>query len=221
MNGEERQEDARIERLHDYLDGLLSDDDARAVEEELERDTELRAECEALRALLDEAAHLPKSIAPSRDLWVGIERRIADQPRKRSRVVVGAWLATAAAVLLTVMVAGDAWKRPRQDTGPPVIVTIGPPPAPVDQGDFRFAVNEYRQARETLAAAFLERRDTLSSETVSVVESNLAIIAEAIAEIETALQSAPDNGTLQELLVAAYRKEVDLLQETTELIEVL
>src|SRR5262249_59112171 len=55
--------------LDDYVDGLLSEADFQEVELHLASCAECRHEERLLRALLAQAAALPRELAPGRDLW--------------------------------------------------------------------------------------------------------------------------------------------------------
>ncbi|MFL5579218.1 MAG: zf-HC2 domain-containing protein [Gemmatimonadaceae bacterium] len=112
------------ELLPDYLDGTLGELDRLAVEQHL-------AGCPAcgplvadVRGIVAEAAALP-ALQPSRDLWAGIEARIATPvvsigadaaPARRSRFASRGWLA-AAAVLLVVTTAGVTYEVTRRMAG--------------------------------------------------------------------------------------------------------
>lgn len=203
--------DDRERRLNDYIDGLLSPEAAREVEAELARDPEFRAEEQALRALLAEAAHLPKEIAPERDLWAGIAFQLGEQrdPRpERPRSVFSRYrYAVLAASLAAVFLAGIYFARmpyPGELNG-----SAGANLVALDA--------EYARARTVLTQALDESRDRLSPETVAVVDENLAIIADAVGEILGALEKDPGNPQLIRSLVAAYDKEVDLLKRAAQL----
>jgi hypothetical protein len=66
-------------RLHDYVDGLLSTSERVAVEQHLETCLDCRGELEFLNSLLRQVAALPQSIEPPRDLWPEIASRIASK----------------------------------------------------------------------------------------------------------------------------------------------
>lgn len=68
------------EQLNDYVDGLLSSDEQRAVESHLSACSECREELDSVKRLLRRSSQLPKTIRPERDLWQGIERRIREVP---------------------------------------------------------------------------------------------------------------------------------------------
>jgi anti-sigma factor RsiW len=69
-----------LERLDDYVGGELPEVDRLAVQAHLAACESCRAEAEALRELVRQAATLPRGIAPPRDLWQGIAERI--EPRR-------------------------------------------------------------------------------------------------------------------------------------------
>jgi len=72
-------EEAR-ERMHDALDGELSDLDKQAFDRALENDAALRAEYEDLRRLLDEARSLGAEPAVSGvDLLSGVQQRLRER----------------------------------------------------------------------------------------------------------------------------------------------
>ncbi|MCC6488143.1 MAG: hypothetical protein IT364_11650 [Candidatus Hydrogenedentes bacterium] len=203
--------DDREIRLNDYIDGLLSPEAAREVEVELARDPEYRAEEQALRELLAEAARLPKEIAPERDLWSGIALQLGEQESPRAERPKSAFsrfrYAVLAASLAAMFLAGIYFARmpyPGEHNGNAVADLIA-----LDA--------EYAQARTVLTQALDESRDRLSPETVAVVDENLAIIAEAVGEIRGALEKDPGNLQLIRSLVAAYDQEVDLLKRATQL----
>ena len=69
-----------------------------------------------------------------------------------------------------------------------------------------------RDAFLTLAL-LAERQDEVSQETLAVIEENLRILDQAIAQIHTALDEDPGSRNLNQLLAARYRQEVGLLSQ--------
>ncbi len=63
-------------RLNDYLEGLVTEDVARAVEVHLAACEGCSGRLEALTLLLSELAGLPDAAAPTRDLWSGVRAGI-------------------------------------------------------------------------------------------------------------------------------------------------
>jgi len=219
-----------IERLlNDYVDGLLSEEDARAVEKELEANPQLRKTEGELRGLLASARRLPKSIEPDRDLWEGIQRRLQPKwsgARPRFRPIgfipILRFALPAAAVATVLVVSGlSLWTGLRPD---PVPLTdqsyldnsLG---VQIVSAELQKVEADHRSAVTVLREALDESKQSLSPETVRVIEENLEVIDEAIEEIRAALQEDPGNECLFHSLVATYNKEVDLLQQAVRLPE--
>jgi hypothetical protein len=217
-------------KMDDYLDGLLPENERRALEASLAVNAELRAELAALRALRDAAAALPRAIAPDRDLWLeiaaGVDASREKDPdtivtfrrpaRANRRVSTWSYLVAAAAVLVLML-------------GAPVMLNRGQPhsiapaeraavaPAPAGDEELRRVAAQYVEARNQLAALLAQRRNDIAPETLAVVEENLSTIALAVSQIETALALQPDSPKLERMLYTAYRSEVDLLRQAVEL----
>lgn len=68
------------ERLNDYLDGLLTGEQVRELEDRLERHPEDRALLDRIRALKRAAGELPRRVEPGRDLWPGIRAEVESRP---------------------------------------------------------------------------------------------------------------------------------------------
>lgn len=96
------------ERLNGFVDGTLPVAERAEVERHLVACAACRAEIEELRALLRNAGALPKRIEPPRDLWAGIESRIAVRPSARPPFHL--WALAAAAVLI-VGLGAALWLR--------------------------------------------------------------------------------------------------------------
>jgi hypothetical protein len=105
--------DETLERLDGLALGDLPQAERAEVEAHLAACAGCRAEAQAVRALLCDAAALPRGIAPPRDLWAGIEARLEPReqggpPRVDARVIPlfprpvrnTRWLQAAAAVAL-------------------------------------------------------------------------------------------------------------------------
>jgi len=213
------------ERLNDYVDGLLSEEEARAFEKELESNPELRKAGAQLRNLLASASRLPKGIQPQPDLWRGIQARL--QPKGimvHPRHPAPGWLfrlalPVAATVLVvvgaTIVVRHTAtraplratvWERPGADLGVRLI-----------SAELRPIETEYRRTTASLREQLEASKEFLAPETAQVIDENLAIIDEAIEEIHAALKKDPGNQRLVHSLIATYDKEVELLERAVRL----
>jgi hypothetical protein len=75
----------------------------------------------------------------------------------------------------------------------------------------------YRSAEGDYQATLDKELDRLSAADRAEVEENLALIRDAISEINVALKNSPDNVLLQELLLRSYREQHALMRRVGEL----
>lgn len=212
--------------LDDYVDEELSADERLRVERHLVECPACRKATGELRSLVDAASKLPRGISPGRDLYPDVRSRIerhdvaSSADRATPPVRRTPWIALAAS-LLVVAIAGSTalWLRVDPDGTPSEVTPIGAAVPAVHDGvgPFDAAVRDYAEAAEVLLAAIDERRDRFSPETLAVLEKNLAIIDQAIAEVRTALEADPSShgGTL--LLASMHEQKVELLRRVARL----
>lgn len=159
--------------------------------------------------LMQTAGQLATEISPERDLWPGIEEAISRPQRSRWTPM----LAQAAAVVMLVGASSLlTYTLVKQE---PQVIEINRPDLAVDQAAFSnpdFLGDEYRIARGSVSAQLHRELARLSPEARADIERNLAVIGQAIADINQALAREPDNELLQELLANAYREEVAIMQ---------
>jgi hypothetical protein len=215
---------AMDDRLEEFLAGRLDGAGRAALERELAVDAELRADLEFLRRVRNEAAALPRTLEPGRDLWPEIAARLDGarrgtvdfgRYRTRQRVPMMRYVVAAAAIALFA-VALPLLVEPRPSGVGPVDVAGA---APESDPELERVTAQYLAARDELMAALAERKDKIAPETYAVVEENLTVIASAVSEIETALAIEPESEKLERMLYAAYRSEVNLLRQAVQLSE--
>jgi len=213
------------QRLNDYVDGLLPEDEARAFEKELESNPELRKAEAQLRNLLADANRLAKDIQPERDLWRDIRARLQPKPMMvhPRQAAPGRLFRLALPVAATVLVVvggglvvrhvatrgpfpAGVWERPGADLGLRLI-----------SAELRPIETEYRRTTASLREQLEASKEFLAPETVQVIDENLAIIDKAIEEIHAALKQDPGNQRLVHSLIATYDKEVELLEQAVRL----
>jgi anti-sigma factor RsiW len=211
-----------LDRLDDFVDGLLSREERVEVEEHLLSCAACREEERHLRAILAAARALPRERTPPRDLWPGIAQAIGagkvvegEFARRKARPWWRPALAAAAvvaAVAAAVLMHGGG--APFGEPG-----TDGVTAFPVAEGHVALldAERGYARAADELLAALAERRDALSPETRASVERNLAVIDQALKEIRDALQKEPGNAELTRMLASTHRKKVDVLRRMVRL----
>jgi predicted anti-sigma-YlaC factor YlaD len=193
-------------RLQAYASGTMSGEEEAAFEAHLS----LCESCSTMVALAESAvpqtAALPKSIAPTQDLWPAIQSTI-DSRRRIGRVALPRWALAAAAVLLMTVSSGVTVVLLQRSGGPSI-------QAPSRLIGFEA---EYSAASEDLSAALWAARSRLAPETIATIERNLAVIDHALAEARAALAQDPGNPALEPLVVAAWRQKMDLLRRATVL----
>ena len=191
-------------RLDARADGTLPPDERAEVERHLADCAACRGEAEALAALLADARALPRSLTPERDLWAGIEGRLAPRvPRTASAVRSRRWRPLLlAAAIATVLLGGAA------------LLLLRPPAQP--SVAFTREQARYLAASAELARALAQDPGHLAPETQAVVGRSLSVVDQAIAEAEAALRADPRNPGLEQMLLARYEQRLELLQRATE-----
>lgn len=196
----------RFELLNDYLDDVLPPEERAALERRLETDAELAAELREVRAIVAAAAELPRGMAPRRDLWPGIERRLSPArvvrlrfPRPAAMWSAGA-MAAAAALVIFALVRGGG------DDARPDAVALDADPL-----DLEYAAASH-DVLERLGAS-----EELDPETVDVIRRNLAIIDEAVREIRDAIEASPDDARLHHRLDTEVRRRGEVLRQAADL----
>jgi anti-sigma factor RsiW len=201
------------QKLNDYVDGALSQDDIAAIEVVLANDQEAQAEVAFLQQLAHDASALPQVIAPRRDLWAGVANRIASKPAlpwmRWTRFAVAAVLLVAASSAVTVLYM-------KQTIEVPALVLAKKEVTPI-LAAFQASEQTYSTAIDQLTKTMHQRRDVLAPETVAAIEANLKVIDEAILASRVALDADPNNQASVHLILAMYKRKVDLLQQIVEM----
>jgi len=205
--------------LDDLLDRRLGDAGQAEVRAHLEGCAACSEAHRSLVELQEQVAELPRSIAPSRDLWPEIEAQIAARKVARGAFGRRALMAAAAALVLVSSVV-TAYLVGRQQAASTVVVAPAPRQATSEVLAASFAeigVHDYEATRHQLLDVLDGRRDELSPATMEIVLTNLRLIDEAMGEIAAALGEDPGNEVLMRRLVATYRQQVNLLERAAVL----
>jgi len=222
------------DKLSDYLDAELSDQEQRAVAAHVAECAECARTLDQLRTVAEHARRLTP-IEPSADLWSGIAGRIAADGARPVAGTFGArrrfsftWPELVAASVLLVLISG--WAALRLTTsheGRSASIearpednrrTGGQPNAP-GVVPASFDDTEYDAAVADLQQALKDGRGQLDPATVQVVEQNLAIIDQAVEDARRALAEDPSNADLSGYLLDTRRRKLDLLRHAAALAE--
>ena len=213
-------------KLSEYLDGTLPAADRQAMERHLADCAECRVVLDDLRTVVAQASALTDT-PPTSDLWQGIAGRISAggdgifplsaaggrRPLRISFTIPQLMAAGIALVILSgavmrFLVSGPASDAPQLPvSGLTVLQTAAP--------GSRLAVN---QALGELQQILEAGRGTLDSTTVVVLETNLAIIDQAIDQALRAIAADPANGYLQDHLAATLQRKLALMRRAADLV---
>lgn len=215
-------------KLSDYLDDELSPSDKRALEAHLTTCAACGRTLDELRRVVARAGAL-EDRPPAKDLWNGVARRIGvtvpanvidiTEKRRRRFAYTGPQLA-AAAMLLVAASGTGVWALMQQNAQPTTVATqpvVSSPASPIAWVDstqrvFDASVAELRQVLET-------GRDQLDTATVRILEENLRIVDQAIAQARAALAADPGSAYLSSHLVHTMRMKLELLRRVQSIAE--
>jgi hypothetical protein len=229
------------ESIHELIDRTIG-----AIRRaELERHLEDCAECRSFLADMKALHHAAESLDPLQPpdgVWLQIAGRLRQEGRVQappapapSRAPRVAMLAIAASLVLAVGVAiGLLVTQYRTARPAPTVAVSTPPTTPagatdaVDvesvEAEFRLAEQHYQNAIAKLEqAAKLDQaasgrgENALDPETAAMLQKNLQVIDQAIAESRAALRSEPLSASARDSLFDALKRKVALLQDTIAL----
>jgi hypothetical protein len=186
---------------------------------------------------------LPRDIAPPRDLWQGIEARLAAEgargvltndrtselkaaeESRRARRVVRMRVLAAAAMVATLAVGIWIGRAVSPVTGGAqpvggVVASNGAGPRVNDQGEAIPASlvmdPKYMRQRTQLLQSLQSQIAALPPDTRAKVMASLQTIHDSMRDLEAALGKDPSNALLQELLVNTYQDEMRVLTAVHE-----
>jgi anti-sigma factor RsiW len=226
--------DQWTERLSEYVDGELGEEERIPLEAHLQSCAECSGIVGDLRRVVRRARTL-KPQGPRQDLWPEIARRIGATPAAAPAVVdltsrrnPRRWsfslpqLAAAGIALMTIS-GGTVWMLrtgASQPTSAPVATVPSPHPTVVNAAARPSATQSYAAAVADLERVLADGRGQLDSTTVRVIEQNLQAIDRAIAQAQRALEADPANLYLNTHLAETMRRKLDLLRQAAALVPV-
>ena len=216
------------DRLADFLEHEVDETTRARMEAHANRCQECGSMLADIRAMQVAAAKLPE-LAPGRDLWSGIVDRIetpvvalnpsgsmksASSPRRWRGVWTG--LAAAGLVAVTATVTYELTSRSAPATRTPVAAGRGAdsPSLVANRPTFE---QTYDTEISRLRTIVTERSGQLDPATVAVLDKNLKVIDDAIAQCKDALRADPNSRFLIESLNDALESKVQLLRKAATL----
>ncbi|MBK8250618.1 MAG: zf-HC2 domain-containing protein [Gemmatimonadetes bacterium] len=223
-------------QLPTWLEGELDVSATADAELHLAACAACRAVVAELERLADAAAALPV-LSPSRDLWAGIEARIAAPvvalPVRPARP---RWQLGAVAAGLVAVTALSTWQVARRtapvetrvvaasaaplDTATPAAALTTPAPTPVitpvaanPQATRPSARVTYADEITRLQALVAARANDLDPATVAIIQSSIATIDQAIVEAKAALENDPASRFLESQLNKSLERKLGLLRK--------
>ena len=222
--------DKFTDRLSEYLDGELAQDEREVVEAHLLECADCGRTLQQLRAVVARASQVIDR-PPQSDLWPGIAERIAaaepaldiEKITKR-RLTFSIPQLAAASIVLMMMSAGTMYLMVNRDEAAPVAQGAAASPrgsvtsdqavaAPVSVNSP--AAANYNAAIDELETALQTGRSSLDTTTVRVLETNLRAIDVAISDARQALSRDPGNPYLNRYLDDTMQRKIQLLRRAT------
>lgn len=196
------------EALSEYLEESLNENDRAAMDRHLKECVRCAGLVRDLDRIRTEAAALP-DLVPSRDLWAGIETRIAAPviplaSRERTRSRFAPWMAAAAAALV-VSTAGITYLLTASSMSRPEVVRIAVTPT-TQQANGAQTTSSEPQGEPTATSneANPVRVAPTPASTASNVPGNPGVRPSAASVVRTVASHGTD---------AVYGREIDMLQQ--------
>ena len=230
---------AYVESIQELIDGTIVAIRRAELERHLATCDECRALLADMQAIRDSADALDP-LDPPAGVWLQIAGRLRQEGRVQappvptvSRTPRYAILAIAASLVLVVGMAialvVTQYRTPSQPAPAPAVAQApGNPSQDVAvesvEAEFRLAEQHYQnaiakleQAAKLDQAASSRDANTLDPQTAAMLQKNLQVIDQAIAESRAALQSEPLSASARDSLFDALKRKVALLQDTIAL----
>ncbi len=217
--------------INEFVDDSLSASARSALAEHLEICPACRQLVDDLRELRREAAGL-ESVEPPPQVWARIEKELRPNGSRsvdihpsaaaRRRVSVGrwpiVWLGAAAAVV--ILAAGLSVRSGYFARSGPTMSPNGSeaPTAQSVEAELLLAEQHYQNAINGLEQIAKSENGALDPATANTLQSNLAVVDQAISESRAALRAQPNSEPAQQSLLASFKAKIGLLQDTVALI---
>jgi len=209
-------------RLSAYVDGALTAEERADVARHLDQCGQCRGIVRDLERLRNTARQLGP-VRPPDHIWLEIAGQVhaaAGSPARPAaasprRPVVWQWVGLAAMLVLVTMA---VYFVMRAQGGAPPPGNAGRDAAVQAVADeLQLAMQHYENAIAQLEALTKNRDSTIDPAVAAMLQKNLTVVDEAIAESRMALASNPESEPARESLFEALRRKVGVLQATVSL----
>jgi hypothetical protein len=209
-------------RLSAFADGALSAEDRAEVARHVEQCASCRGVLRDLERLRGAARELGP-IRPPDHIWLEIagQVRAASGPAARltpspaRQPAVWQWVGLAAMLVIVTMAVYFVMRPPGVAPAPG---NAGPDVAVQDvANELKLAMQHYENAITKLEALTKNNDGAIDPAMADMLQKNLAVVDQAIAESRLALQSNPQSEPARESLFEALRRKVGVLQATVTL----
>jgi putative zinc finger protein len=228
-----------VEAIQEMVDGTLGSIRRAELEIHLDQCDGCRALTRDLQRIRDFAGTLDRPAPPDR-VWLQVAGRLRQEGRVRPTPTLTSvsrrpYVLAALAASLLLLVSGSLYfltplgRGTRQSTvagapGPATPaataqgnVTAGDPVQEGIESEFRLAEQHYRNAITRLEEAAKNDKDSIDPRTAAMLQKNLDVIDQAIAESSAAVRSEPTSVAARDSLFDALKRKVSLLQDTIAL----
>jgi hypothetical protein len=201
-----------VEKLSALLDGDLGAREAAKLRAHVDGCAACRGELAALdqmrQALAAESAHAPAPSDVEGDGWAQLAARLGATPAAPERRFRLGWLlAPAGAMALLAAIGGGIWLRHLRAPTPSDDTLIAEA-----EGEFRAAEAQYQRALEKLRTVADGMRAGWPEPKRRDYDAAQASLEAAVEQCRNVARSRPSDPEAEELLFAAYRKQIDFVQ---------
>ena len=217
------------EAIQELVEGTLGPVRRAELQTHLDTCETCRALAADLQKIRDAGAALPP-LRPPDHVWERVARQLQQEGRMTAPAARTSYTALLAIAATLVIAIGGGLLilqnlEPSPGTAAPGVQSAGAPAgnATADDAvqsiadDLTAAERHYQSAIQKLETAVQNNDGSIAPELAAVLERNLPVIDQAIAESRSALKSEPQSAPARDSLFEALRQKVNLLQDTIAL----
>lgn len=208
--------------MSDTMDGLLQESEARDLERHMRKCMDCANLFVEMKALVHESRNL-KRFEPAEDVWLSIKQHMTRKDRKANSPQNEKWqifrffpfprgVAIASGALVMMMVFTFLFFH-----GLPFVNIESKDSAEYALQHFEKAEKHYQLAINALVRTMPDYKAKLPPDLAAVFKENLAIIDNSIRLCQAAIEAHPEDKPANALLMACYKKKMELLNEIRDL----